>query len=238
MEEQAKEIKNHKARLLICIIVSVCILLLLEECFIPFVRYPIYNNNEKVIACVGDSITHGYGIALKKYYSYPGQLQLRFNKKYAVKNFGLDGAAVQKNSILPYMQSQEYKDSLESNPQIVLIMLGTNDSKPYNYASKDTFKLDYIELIKSYKNIPSVEQILLLLPITAYENDFYIDNVLLQSDIRDAIYEIAEEYELETIDVRSIVDQKSYYSKDGVHLNSSGAKQIANSVFQYLTSNN
>ena len=43
------------------------------------------------VACVGDSITFGYGIKDRDKMSYPAQLGKRLGNKYEVRNFGVNG---------------------------------------------------------------------------------------------------------------------------------------------------
>jgi sialate O-acetylesterase len=40
------------------------------------------------IACVGNSVTYGYGIANRERDSYPAQLQRMLGEGYEVRNFG------------------------------------------------------------------------------------------------------------------------------------------------------
>ena len=46
------------------------------------------------IACIGNSVTYGYGHTNPAITSYPAQLQKLFGEKYLVKNFGYSGATL------------------------------------------------------------------------------------------------------------------------------------------------
>ena len=85
------------------------------------------------IACVGDSITYGAGIKDRKNMNYPVQLGKILGQKYEVKNFGNSGSTMLKKGDKPYWKQREYKAALEFNPNIVIIKLGTNDTKPQNW---------------------------------------------------------------------------------------------------------
>src|SRR5579863_8364775 len=52
------------------------------------------------IACVGDSITAGLGVATGK--SYPSQLQALLGDKWQVQNFGVSGRTLLKKGDHPY----------------------------------------------------------------------------------------------------------------------------------------
>lgn len=95
------------------------------------------------IACVGNSITYGAGIANREKNSYPAQLQYYLGENYEIRNFGQNGTTVLTQGDHPYVQTKVYKDSKEFLPDIVLIKLGTNDTKPQNWKYKEQFAKDY-----------------------------------------------------------------------------------------------
>ena len=88
-------------------------------------------NDERIrISCVGDSLTYGSGvIKTREVDSYPAKLQKKLGTSHLVSNFGVRNATASADGDLPYIGSTQYKKSLESEPDIVLLMLGTNDSK-------------------------------------------------------------------------------------------------------------
>ena len=57
------------------------------------------------VACVGDSITYGSGIADRAHDSYPAQLEQilkQYDTAWEVDNFGVSGATLLTNGDLPY----------------------------------------------------------------------------------------------------------------------------------------
>src|ERR1044071_7859592 len=80
------------------------------------------------IACVGNSITAGARLSHPEKNAYPAQLQQMLGDNYEVFNFGVSGRTVLRNCDRSYMATRAYKDALNSNPDIVFIKLGTNDS--------------------------------------------------------------------------------------------------------------
>ena len=80
------------------------------------------------VACVGDSITQGAGAGAGM--SYPSQLQTLLGEQYKVGNFGVSGRTLMQKGDHPYRKEGKYQQALEMLPQMVVIMLGTNDSKP------------------------------------------------------------------------------------------------------------
>jgi len=57
-----------------------------------------------------------------------------------------------------------FTQSHDRDPDIVTIMLGTNDSKPYSWRFGTYFITDYSDLIASYTNLPSHPRVLLCTP--------------------------------------------------------------------------
>jgi lysophospholipase L1-like esterase len=104
------------------------------------------------VACVGDSITAGYALTNPWADSYPSQLATILGSGYNVGNFGLSGATVQKRSDYTYWNTSQYRNSLRFKPNVVVIMLGTNDSKPWNWNSAK-FNADYKALIAQYQGL-------------------------------------------------------------------------------------
>ncbi|WP_449439172.1 hypothetical protein [Pedobacter steynii] len=51
---------------------------------------------EVKVACIGNSVTFGYGLKNPENESYPSVLQGLLRQKYEVKNFGLSGATLLK----------------------------------------------------------------------------------------------------------------------------------------------
>jgi len=107
------------------------------------------------IACVGDSITAGFTSSNPAVYSYPSQLQNLLGDGYVVGNYGKTGYTLMKNVNKSYWGTTEHTNSLNSNPDIVILMLGTNDSKAANWAEKDHFLSDLKEMIQDYQKLSS-----------------------------------------------------------------------------------
>ena len=78
------------------------------------------------VACVGDSIPRGSGYTVK--------LQSLLGTHYSVVNSGVDGSTVSLNSKRPYIRQPEFQKAEEFQPDIVVIMLGTNDANPKPYS--------------------------------------------------------------------------------------------------------
>ena len=63
----------------------------------------------------------------------------------------MEGAAVQKKSKKPYTKEERYESSTEYKANLVIMMLGTNDTTEEKLDGIDTFQKDYQSLIKGYQ---------------------------------------------------------------------------------------
>ncbi|MDM5332947.1 GDSL-type esterase/lipase family protein [Ureibacillus composti] len=187
------------------------------------------------VACVGDSITYGYG--------YPEELQRLLGTAYDVRNFGYSGRTAMSTGDYPYIKEEIYKESLTFSPKIVVIMFGTNDSKVQNWISKEEFKKQYRDLILSYTTLNSSPTVYLNTPATPY----YIDgktsgpmkfNIQKEkvSEVVEGVQELGKELGLEVININQVTkNHPEWFEKDGIHPNPDGAKAIASAVYQGIT---
>ena len=192
------------------------------------------------IACVGDSITYGATLRDKSHDSYPAQLGTMLGRKYSVKNFGASGYTLQESCDRPYTSHKRYKKSLDFKPDVVLIMLGTNDTKPYNWISTEAFQDDYRQLILSYQELPSRPDVILMTPASVFPENFnpakpYKIRAGVAGEAAKAVRELAKELGLPFIDIHEVTaSHPEFFLQDGVHPNELGAKAIARTVYEAL----
>ncbi|OHB63801.1 MAG: hypothetical protein A2168_07105 [Planctomycetes bacterium RBG_13_50_24] len=196
--------------------------------------------NAKLVACVGDSITYGSGISNRQYDSYPAQLGRmlqKFDNQWQTQNFGVSGATLLRNGDLPYVQQGAYNQALSARPDAVIIMLGTNDSKSWNWVYKDDFVSDYIFLLDAFAELPSKPKIWICKPVPAFNDNFGITNAVIKDEIIPMIDQIAELRDVEVIDLYTPLINASSMFPDGIHPNAGGAKLMAEAIFPLSTPN-
>jgi len=189
--------------------------------------------NAKLVACVGDSITYGSGISNRDRDSYPAQLNRmlqKFDNQWQAQNFGVSGATLLRNADKPYVQESAYNQVLAAEPDAVIIKLGTNDSKPHNWALKDDFISDYLFLIDSFAELPSKPKIWICYPVPAFNSNFGISDAVIKDEIIPLVGQIAELRDVEVIDLYTALSDTSALFPDGIHPNAEGAKLIAEAI--------
>lgn len=189
------------------------------------------------VACIGNSITYGSGVANRELNSYPAQLQAYLGEEYEVENFGVSGRTLLSKGDLPYIQTEQYKQSLSFNPDIVFIKLGTNDSKPQNRPYLGEYKDDYLKLIDSYRKLPSKPRIILLTPVRCFlPADAGINDEVMQTKITPVIKEIAAEENLEIINLYYLFGNtwQEHFLPDRLHPSSIGAGMMATKLYSHL----
>ena len=183
------------------------------------------------IACVGDSITEGYKLPNPATQSYPAQLAKLVDKDVDVRNFGLSGRTVLKAGNAPYWNSTQYKQSLAYNPEIVVIMLGTNDMKDENFAHKNDIVKDYNALVESYKALSAKPIIYICLPTPSYGNFRGISNKRIVEVLIPSAKEVASKHSLGVIDLHTALSAKRALFPDTLHPNAQAAKLMAEHVY-------
>lgn len=180
------------------------------------------------VACIGNSITDGDGIDMSSRNAYPGRLQRILGDGYNVRNFGVSARTVLKNGDWPYTNEQAWRDALDFKPDIVVVKLGTNDSKPHNWVHKENFERDLDSLVDNLETIGSHPRILLSLPTKTWDNGAGIRDSVILGEIIPAIRRVAKRHKMATIDLHTpFVTDRSLVQADGIHPNEKGAEQMA-----------
>lgn len=187
------------------------------------------------VACMGDSITYGAGVENRDQNNYPMVLGKLLGEKYEVKNFGVSGATLLKQGDKPYWNLNEFKAVTEFAPNIVVIKLGTYDSKPQNWAHKTEFAADLTALIEHFQNLPSKPHVWACLPVPVYQDKWGINEKTVADEIIPIIKQVAKAKHVPVIDLRAALTGHGDMFPDGVHPNAAGAALLAKAVAGALT---
>lgn len=195
------------------------------------------------LACIGDSTTYGTVIPNVFYNCYPAQLGRMLGGGYHVANFGFNAKTALDVNDNSFRKTNQFPLSLEYQPNIVIIMLGTNDTMPQNWVSQAEFKEHYRSLIQSYMDLDSKPQIIVCTPNSAYhvhgktEGSYNYgineEKLLLECG---AIKELVTEMDVAFIDMYEVTaGHPEWYKFDGIHPNKNGAKAVAAVVCKKIT---
>lgn len=207
------------------------------------------------VACVGNSITEGYGIWGEK--KYPDHLQEMLGSGYTVTNFGKSSMTFAGETIkggennATYWKTEKFKAALASSPDIVVIELGTNDSKyftdkciwegteRYNYlygqCEKSQLYSDYEALIDTFAHLPTSPEIFATLQPYSNNCEWGIMDTAIVSQINPIIKETAVKKGVNIIDLHTLFQTPVWFLDDSVHPNASGAQELAKIVNKYIT---
>ena len=196
------------------------------------------------IACVGDSLTAGHNWPNE---SYPSKLSAIVDEEYEVGNFGVNGISITgyggswDNADMRYIKQDVYTKSVNFNPDIFAIMLGTNDATGWAKA-EPTFDEYYHILLDSYiEQFPLAKFIIMVSPPVVTPNQFGIPNDTIRDEINPRQRDLAEEYDFELLDLRvEFEETENYQSKflrpnnDNVHFTVEGAEFVAGRVWDIV----
>ena len=185
------------------------------------------------VACVGDSITQGFGMGKL---TYPMKLGQMLGDEYEVKNFGLGGRTLLKKGDYPYTNDNTYNITLNWEPDIIIIKLGTNDSKPHNWRTYGKhFVSDYESLIKRYQSLPSNPRIFLATPCPIFSAAFGPDcPEVVAKKIAPAVRGLAQSFGLELIEFHERMLGLQELFPDSVHPDIYGTTTMAAIAYEKI----
>ena len=190
----------------------------------------------RVVACVGDSITWGGGGKN----AYPSLLQTELGEGWKVRNFGVNSRTARRDGKefdlrpgdLDYRKTLNYTKSLSCKPDAVILMIGTNDSKPTNWEETgEAFRAGYADLVDDYLALDPKPVVVIGISPTVKGGGFTygVTEKIVGEGVVPVQRKIAEEKGLPTVDCRAILDphMATAYSPDGLHPNAEGNALLA-----------
>ncbi|EJK45176.1 hypothetical protein THAOC_36222 [Thalassiosira oceanica] len=193
------------------------------------------------LACAGDSNTNK---------GYPAMLQSMLGDGWTADAYAAGAATVIDGTLRPYRRTDEYRSLLASSPNVVIVMLGTNDARPLYWdelGERDTgfegnpsqeFRHGYLELIRELRGLDSGPEVLVTTPPPIYpekaaekrREDLARRRDNLVGQVIPLIREVAAEAEGATlVDVHghmSASGGSADLTHDGVHYNGAGYRKM------------
>lgn len=194
-----------------------------------FASFSAFSQSPIKVAFVGNSITQGPGRDNPD--SYPLQVAAMLGDSYEVKNFGVSGRTLLKKGDYPYWNEPQFQQVKDFQPDVVVIKLGTNDSKPQNWAHKADFVKDYLDLIAEFRaHMPKDGKVHVVMPVPVTRVNFGINPEVMNNEQRLMLMEIIQKSGAELIDLYTPLMDKPELLPDGVHPNNEGLRIMAAAV--------
>ena len=192
------------------------------------------------VACIGNSVTYGYGHSNPSKTSYPTRLGEMLGEGYEVRNFGHSGATLLFRGHRPYIQQQAWRNALAFAPDKAIIHLGLNDTDPRNWPNyRDEFVPNYLAIIDSLRRAnPQVEVwVCRMTPIFHGHHRFKSGTRDWHAQIQKAIEEVALLADVHLIDLHAPLYHRPDLFADALHPNAEGADILARTVYSAMTGN-
>lgn len=215
------------------------------------------------IACIGSSVTKGTGVADPAAESYPvylaAFLQAHGYPPVNVRNFGEGGAGILKRGCNPYWDTDQYGDALAFEPDVLIINLGTNDSREefwnngaaalhpeedifaaHEQEDQPTvhgeveFEQDLEELVEIF-GMMSKPKTFLCTPVPLFHSNGWLKPEILCTEIAPRIRGVAARKGLRVVELfDSMLAQHPDLFPDGIHPSATGAAEISALIGQVL----
>eukprot|EP00823_Brevimastigomonas_motovehiculus_P009053 TRINITY_DN8726_c0_g1_i1.p1 TRINITY_DN8726_c0_g1~~TRINITY_DN8726_c0_g1_i1.p1 ORF type:complete len:216 (+),score=51.34 TRINITY_DN8726_c0_g1_i1:32-679(+) len=183
------------------------------------------------ISCIGDSITQGQGSP------YPAYLQQLLGDGFVVSNFGDSGRTLMHSGDYPYWNYTKYQNAIKTDADFVIIQLGTNDAKTWNWDKHVAeFEPDYKQLISVFSHLPhTTPKIYVAIPPPLYkEGVFGMQQKVINGVFPSLITQIARDAGLPDTQLVDMFNKMGgvklthpEWSSDGCHPNPQGYQMMA-----------
>jgi lysophospholipase L1-like esterase len=189
------------------------------------------------VACLGDSITAGSGATPPARFSYPAQLGGLLGAGYDVRNFEVGSTTLLTEGDLPYRKTPRFSQALAFDPDVVLVLLGVNDTcaaPRNNWDLADSFLSDATGLLRDLKR-PG-RRVIVALPCPMFPHlpglaaartaDLEARSPRLER-VRGWWQEAARAEGVEVVDLGEVLSADPLLVLDGVHLTAAGYERMA-----------
>ncbi len=196
----------------------------------------------------GDSLTYGYGV--KSSICFINRLDKYMPEYFPFISWNIINSGINGDTTKSALKRVE-KDVLRHNPNIVLILFGTNDSSNYNgqKITPNMYKDNLSEIIKKIKSHNNRTGLNFCIPIPiiitpppVYDkiaSDFTTNEKIIK--YKDAAKETAKKYNCPIVDFYDYLIEESngiyidYLQQDGIHLSEKGYDCLYDCIFSGIS---
>ena len=188
------------------------------------------------VACVGDSITEGHGKMAdgsendRSVHCYPVYLQRMLGYGYYLHNYGKGGARV-----TDYMLEPHYAKSLKLQPDVVLLMLGTNDASPRTenrdtQEYRDRYDKCMQTMLEGYRETNADVQVFIMTPPSSVPKSMEEPVARMAQFNR----EFSERNALPLVEIHAVNEAEKWVFNDSIHPQGEVYKRIAEVIYDSI----
>ena len=202
------------------------------------VMYPaalVSGEGDLRIICVGDSITYGQGVIGSRPVSAYTAYLAEMIPDSTVVNYGLCNRTLLSSGNMPYTEETLFDASHSEKADVVIIMLGSNDSKPM-FWDKEKYAAEYREFIKSYISMSSSPDVYIMIPPRVYaeQDTGNCNDATIGGELADTVRALGAELGVEVIDLYTLTTDHPEWFTDGLHPNADGNFAIAEEISRII----
>lgn len=187
------------------------------------------------VVCLGDNVTAGTGLAAPMQESYPARLAALLGAGWEVHSLASPGTTLMTTGDLPLFKQSFMPTSIRLEPDVMIILLGTNDSKAPNWKDAARFVSDFRDLLQSYLAMEPAPSIWVALPPPAFGTP--VDGVqpdVIRTEILPRLREVVAGLPVELLDLHTPFIEEPDLFPDGVNPNAEASSRIAQLVHNVL----
>lgn len=191
------------------------------------------------IGFIGNSITIGTGLTSPQTECYPAQIGVLLASKYSdtceVRNFAVSGRTMLRKGDYPIWNEPDFQRALNYAPDILFVLLGTNDSKPQNWdAYGNEFLTDYRAMLDTFRWRNPHVKFIVCLPPPAFDIVWGIRDSVIKNYVIPLVDSVAKLYNALLIDYYTPLLDSVALFPDKIHPNARGARAMANIAFNQI----
>lgn len=188
---------------------------------------------------IGNSITIGTGLSSPTTECYPAQIGLMLAQKYGdtceVRNFAVSGRTLLRKGDYPIWNEPDFQRALNYAPDILFVLLGTNDSKPQNWEPYgNEFLTDYRAMLDTFRWRNPHVKFIVCLPPPAFGIVWGIRDSVIKNYIIPLVDSVAKMYDALLVDFYTPLIDSAVMFPDKIHPNAHGAKVMARIAFDKI----
>lgn len=185
----------------------------------------------RTVAIIGDQITMGEKLKNPETQGFPAKLATLLGERYILKTFAVEDATILRKGNRPIIKDTTIYDAIRYfEPDIVVINLGTNDTKIRNWwRYGDNFTADYESFIDTLVQLTDSSRIMVCRPTRIFDNYKTINDSCMQAGVLPAIDSVVVWKRVEVIDLHGITQHRGDLFTKGVY-----PKPLANRIIAEL----